>query len=115
MHTAEDDMREASALLGLVRVDGLGAQRTTKLIDLFGSARAVLQATPHELHQAGIPPQITSGIVQQARRDNDAEYDQISQQGITILTIDDPQYPALLAQIANPPLIFVCTREHVGI
>ena len=31
-------MREASALLGLVRIDGLGAQRITKLIEYFGSA-----------------------------------------------------------------------------
>lgn len=98
-------MREASALLGLVRIDGLGAQRITKLIEYFGSARAVLQADAHELRVANVPPQIISGIVQQARRDNDAEYEQITQKGITIVGIHDPHYPPILAQIANPPLI----------
>jgi DNA processing protein len=98
-------MREASALLGLVRVDGLGAQRITKLIEFFGSARAILLASYHELHYASVPPQLISGIMQQARRDNDADYERISQQGITILGIHDPHYPALLSQIPNPPLI----------
>ena len=68
-------MREASALLGLVRVDGLGAQRITKLIEFFGSAQAILLASHHELHHANIPPQLISGIMQQARRDNDADYE----------------------------------------
>lgn len=98
-------MREASALLGLVRIDGLGSQRITKLIELFGSAQEVLQASPHELHHASVPHQIIRGIVQQARNDNDATYDDISQQGITILTIHDPHYPIFLTQIPNPPLI----------
>jgi DNA processing protein len=105
MYRQEDDMREASALLGLVRVDGLGAQRITKLIEFFGSAQAILLASHHELHQANIPPQLISGILQQARRDNDADYEKISLQGITILGIHDLHYPALLAQIPNPPLI----------
>jgi DNA processing protein len=98
-------MREASALLALVRIDGLGSQRITKLIELFGSAQDILYASPRELHLKGVPPQIISGIVHQARVDNDASYDDISQQGITILSIYDPHYPALLAQIPNPPFI----------
>jgi DNA processing protein len=98
-------MREASALLGLVRIDGLGAQRITKLIEYFGSARDILWASARELHDAGVPPQIISGIVQQARRDNDAEYEHITQKGITIVGMHDTHYPALLTQIANPPLI----------
>lgn len=101
-------MREASALLGLVRIDGLGSQRITKLIDHFGSARAILGASARELHAVGVPAQIISGIVQQSRQDNDANYDCISQQGITMLSVHDPHYPVLLAQIANPPaLLFV--------
>lgn len=98
-------MDERAALLGLVRVDGLGSLRIRKLIDHFGSAQAAMTASYHELLLAGLPANIATNVTVLARHDHLTMVHRFVERGIHILTYTDPHYPSLLAHIPNPPIM----------
>lgn len=81
-----------------------------KLIDIYGSAEAIFNATPHslssktELTQAGIDQII--GQVARAEADHEMQY--CARRNIKMLAATDDEYPDLLRQISNPPhVLFV--------
>jgi excinuclease UvrABC nuclease subunit len=53
-------MQDNIALLGLVRIDGLGPLRIARLVEGFGSASAVWHADRREHIAAGVPAHINT-------------------------------------------------------
>ena len=58
-------MQENIALLGLVRIDGLGPLRIARLVEGFGSASAVWNADRRALSAAGVPAHLTAELLRQ--------------------------------------------------
>lgn len=93
--------------LTLHLVPGLGAVGFRKLVETFGSATEALRAGRKELQQvAGLRPEAIQAITtappqQQAER----ELKRIGQLGISLICFAEPEYPALLANIYNPPMV----------
>jgi DNA processing protein len=98
-------MDERAALLGLVRVDGLGSLRIHKLIRHFGSAQTALFAPYRELLRTGLAANIAASITQIAHQDHEALLQRFVERGIQVLAHDDAQYPPLLTPIPNPPIL----------
>lgn len=83
----------------------IGAKRFKQLIDYFGSAKEAISADNLEWQTAGIPASVT-----QYRRNNHQEkvaqaLHWAAQPTHTIMTFHHDQYPALLKEIHDPPMI----------
>ena len=100
---------EIEARLRLHRLPEVGPKRFRTLIDAFGSACAALSAPASAWRSLRLP-----GACADARRDADvrdgasAALAWLEHPGQRLLAWDDPRYPALLAEIPDPPpLLFV--------
>jgi DNA processing protein len=98
---------ELRALLALHLVPGLGPMRTAALLERFGSAAAVLQASPAELTEVPhVGPKLAGDLHAAAgRNDVDAELGRMAKHGARVLALGTPEYPESLATIPDPPHI----------
>lgn len=106
---------ELEARLRLHRLPEVGPKRFQKLIAAFGSASAALSAPASAWHSLGLP-----GASAEARRDPSvragasAAMAWLERPGQHLLMWDDPGYPALLAEIFDPPpLLFVAGNPSI--
>lgn len=95
--------------LALGMTPGLGARNAAKLLRAFGSPEAVFRATLTELEgqhlQAAVAQAIHSGGPMSAAA---KELAAVEAAGVRLITWDEPEYPALLREIYDPPpLLYV--------
>ncbi|RMR18864.1 putative DNA processing protein DprA [Pseudomonas syringae pv. persicae] len=100
---------ELEARLRVHRLPEVGPKRFFRLMEAFGSASSALSAPASAWRALGLP-----GACAEARRDPlvrdgaSVALAWLERPGQHLLMWDDPCYPALLAQIADPPpLIFI--------
>jgi DNA processing protein len=92
-------------MLALHLVPGLGPRLTKALLDRFGSAGAVLLATPEQLQEV---PHIGAKLGRDLhdamqRVDVSAELERMQRHHAQLLVLGTSPYPAALAQIPDPP------------
>lgn len=94
--------------LALVRAPGLGPVLGARLIESFGDPEGALRAGPGGWSAAGVPPELQQGLRNPDRAGIDADLAWLALAGRELVTLPDPRYPALLQEIANPPLALFC-------
>lgn len=106
---------ELEARLRLHRLPEIGPKRFHKLINAFGGASAALSAPASAWRALGIP-----AASAEARRNPDvrdgagAAMAWLERPGQHLLMWDDPDYPALLAEIPDPPpLLFIAGNRSL--
>jgi len=85
---------------------GIGPRVAAKLLERFGSAEAVYNATRTELEQLRLLPESIDTIISrdlQARAE--AEIHTVRKLDADILLLDDGVYPAALREIFDPPIV----------
>lgn len=84
----------------------VGPIRARNLLQRFGDIDAVFSASIRELEQAENVGPVVAKAVFASRGDDgvDREIDQAALQGVRILCWADPEYPALLKRINDPPV-----------
>ncbi|NLV41146.1 MAG: DNA-protecting protein DprA [Candidatus Hydrogenedentes bacterium] len=89
----------------LALVPGVGGTRFVRLMARFGTPKKVLAAAESEL--AEVVGKSVAKNIRQYRDAVDAETQErlMRLHGATLVTMDDPAYPALLAEIYDPPLM----------
>lgn len=100
-------------ILRLCLIDGVGPRTRKRLLERFGSSRAVLAAPSAELQEVpGIGPTLAAKIAAAPTLvDAEAELELCRCRGIEILTEASPGYPRLLREIVDPPgVLFVRGR-----
>jgi DNA processing protein len=99
------DAREAFVALNLI--EHVGPVRVRQLLDFFGEAPAVLGATQRQLLQVqGIGEDTAEAIAGWEKTiDLGAELKRIADFGCRIVIQADEEYPALLRQIYDPPIV----------
>lgn len=109
INNSEISPAELEARLRLHRLPDLGPKRFRLLIDAFGCASKALSAPASAWRSLGLP-----AISAEARRSHEvregagAALAWLARPGQHLLMWDQPEYPALLAQIDDaPPLLFV--------
>jgi len=92
--------------LAISLTQGLGPTKARKLVEHFGSALAVFHASLTELEGTGI--QAVSAQSMATGKSAELAREEISRAaaaGVTIVTGEDPCYPARLKEIYDPPLV----------
>ncbi|MCE5269399.1 MAG: DNA-processing protein DprA [Planctomycetaceae bacterium] len=107
-----DECSEDSRIdvLRLCLTPGVGPTIRGRLLERFGSARAVLAAAPSELREVqGVGPKLVHKIAGDDREiDVEAEIALCQERGIDIFTEADAGYPRPLREIHDPPgVLFV--------
>lgn len=99
------DTREA--LVALNMVEHVGPVRLRQLLERFGDPVAVLKASRHQLLQVnGIGEDTAEAIAGWEKNVNlAAELQRIADYGCRTVTGEDAEYPALLRQIYDPPIL----------
>jgi len=99
------DCREAFVALNMI--DGLGAVRARQLLERFGDSTAILRANSAQLQQVhGIGPETAEAIVNWEKTvDLGGELKRIAEYGCHIVLQSDENYPPLLRQIYDPPIL----------
>ncbi|MBU0485729.1 MAG: DNA-processing protein DprA [Proteobacteria bacterium] len=95
------------AWLTLYLTPGLGSAGCRKLVDFFGTPQQVLKTSRDQLLRV---PGIRKNVVPlingpEARNAAEQELIKAQKAGISILTIDDQNYPDLLRNIHDPPVL----------
>ncbi|MBN8585315.1 MAG: DNA-processing protein DprA [Ignavibacteria bacterium] len=105
-------MNELKHLLFLTQIEGLGAIRTKRLIDKFGSAENVFNAAPSELAEIENISDKTAMLILNSysgfKQFDDTFDEYISKAdklNISILPLSSPEYPDLLKRIYDPPVL----------
>jgi len=90
--------------MSLVR--GLGLRSNNALIRHFKSPQAVLDAGRNHLEAQGIPPEVVGDLLSaKAAERAEQEWSKAETLGIRILDILHPEYPPLLREIFDPPIV----------
>jgi DNA processing protein len=93
-------------LLRLSLIPGIGPVTGRQLIDTFGSAEALWQATPKDLAACeGIGPALLQALTASDPRRGERMLESCARHGIHLLGIDDPDYPGRLAAAPDAPLV----------
>ena len=85
---------------------GVGPRAAAKLLERFGSAEAVYNATRTELEQLRLVPEAIDCIIaRNLQAAAEAEIPTVRKLGGDILILDDGVYPASLSEIYDPPIV----------
>jgi DNA processing protein len=105
------DSREA--LVALNMIEHVGPVRVRQLLEYFGEAPKILSASKSQLmHVRGVGEDVAESIFNWEKTiDLAGELKRIQEYGCHILTQDDANYPDLLKQIYDPPIVLYVKGE----
>ena len=100
-------MTETEACIALNMVPKMGPVRLRKLLEVFETPSRILLARPGELRTvSGIGDDVATTISKwEEHVDLPAELKRIEDFGAQVLTQQSPEYPKLLREIHNPPIV----------
>jgi len=106
-------MEPREALVALNLIEHVGPVRVRQLLEHFGDAPSILRASRSQLLQVrGIGEDTAEAIANWERAaDLSAELKRIAEFGCRIVTQADPEYPELLRQIYDPPIVLYVKGE----
>ncbi|WP_041606354.1 DNA-processing protein DprA [Halothermothrix orenii] len=97
-------MPERVYLLALTMINGLGILRIQNLLNYFGSASSIWQASEKELKQVNGINKLAEKIVKQRKKINiENILENLAKNNIKYVTIFDNNYPDKLRDISKPP------------
>ena len=100
-------MESREALVALNLVEGVGPVRVRQLLEFFGDAPSILKASQQQLLAVrGIGDETAEAIAKwEATVDLAGELKRIADFGCRVITQADAEYPAMLREIYDPPVI----------
>ncbi|HZH29441.1 MAG TPA: DNA-processing protein DprA [Pyrinomonadaceae bacterium] len=98
--------------IALNMTPGVGPRAAARLLERFGSAEAVFAALRSELERLRLRPEALESIVLRDRHaEAERELERVRALGADVLVLDDGIYPALLREIADPPVTLYVRGE----
>jgi DNA processing protein len=100
-------MEPWEALVALNLVEHVGPIRVRQLLEHFGDAPSILRASKSQLLQVrGVGEDTAEAIAHWEQNTNlGAELKRITEYGCRVVTQADPEYPPLLREIYDPPIV----------
>jgi len=114
-------MTDFEALVLLNMVPDIGSIRLKRLMEFFGSAQNILQASEEKLTMVcGITKIIAAKIRALKTKDLSQEFSRVKKESIAIITQEDPGYPLNLKNIIDPPPVLYLkgklkAEDNIGI
>jgi len=105
--SGETSTRDLESIVRLNMTRGVGARTFRKLAAAFGSAEGILKASANEIARvSGVSDAVAQAIANGGTAaDAAAEMERAAKAGAHLVTIEDQDYPELLGQIYDPPLV----------
>src|SRR5215217_4639476 len=98
--------------IALNMTPGVGPRAAAKLLERFGSAEAVFNATRGELESLRLRPEAVESIrARDLFEKAEDEINRVRELGADLLLLDDGVYPALLREIFDPPITLYLRGE----
>jgi DNA processing protein len=98
--------------IALNMTPGIGPRAAAKLLERFGSAEAVFNATHGELESLRLRPEAIESIrARDLFEKAEKEIERVRRLGADLLLLDDGVYPALLREIFDPPITLYLRGE----
>jgi len=106
-------MTSRESLIALNMIDHVGPVRARQLLDHFGDGPSILSASRQQLQAVrGIGPEVAEAVAGWEKNvDLAAELKRIEDFGCRVVTQEDQDYPELLRQIYDPPLLLYVKGE----
>lgn len=107
-------MNDSVFLHSFMKIPGVGAEKLRKIMKKFQNAEAAWRGTREEFLATGISEKIVDAIVE-TRKNIFPEKEEsiLEKHGVCLVPIDSDLYPALLAEIPNPPeLLYLRGNAH---
>lgn len=106
-------MEPREALVALNLIEHVGPVRVRQLLEHFGDAPAILRAPRQHLLQVRNIGEETADAIASWEKSIDlgAELKRIADFGCRVITQTDPEYPELLKQIYDPPIVLYVKGE----
>lgn len=100
-------MDDREAFVALNMIDNIGPVRVRQLIEHFGDAPSILKASASQLIRVrGIGPESAESVARwESTVDLKGELNRISEFGCKVVVASDPEYPPLLKEIYDPPVV----------
>ena len=100
-------METRDALVGLNMIEGVGPVRVRQLLEFFGDAPSVLKASKQQLLSVrGIGEDTALAIANwEDSIDLPGELKRIADYGCHVITQNDAEYPSMLREIYDPPVV----------
>lgn len=93
-------------LLALSQFNGLGPRTLKKILAVFSSPEACFKASFLDLKNAGLSEQAADDFIKQAKLANPEKLvEQLIKENIQATTVFNQDYPALLKEIYDPPIV----------
>ncbi len=109
-------MQERLYWLGFSAFPGIGPVRFKLLRDYFGSAKGAWTTSVSDLRQVGLSEKLSSQFDVFRRRFSFDEYVRVlKSKQIEFLTQEDSDYPSLLRQISDPPIVLYIRGNKTAI
>ena len=101
-----EDFERTKMALRMALVRGLGLRSANALLRHFKHPKAVFDAAPNELEAQGIPPDIVDDLLSPKSEERaEQEWKKAEELGARILDIQHVDYPPLLREIFDPPIV----------
>ncbi|MBS4024748.1 MAG: DNA-processing protein DprA [Clostridia bacterium] len=98
-------MDNRAYLLALHQAPGIGGKIARKLLDYFGDIKKLWGANVTEIEEV-VPTQLANAFVQYKKTVNiEKIYEHVISSGCWFITSEDGDYPNLVKEIFNPPLV----------
>ncbi len=108
-------MKNSHYLLALNTIDGLGPVRLKNLLDHFKDPKLIWEANVREIREVGVPEGVANLLVETRKElDPDQMILDLEKMGIKWMTIFDKEYPKLLAQIYDPPIVIYYKGKFIA-
>lgn len=105
-------MQNTPYLLALHSIDGLGPIRLKAILNYFKDPRLAWEASGSEIKSLGIPQNVLDLLLDTRKKLEPEKYAQsLQKSGIKWVSIFDDNYPKLLSQIYDPPIILFYKGE----
>jgi DNA processing protein len=102
---------EAAAWLALRAAPGIGDVAGRRLVGAFGTPAAALAARAADLTRVGLSPAFAAGLAQAACEAARTEVRRTVAAGARLIPYTDVEYPSLLRQLPDAPLVLVARGE----
>jgi DNA processing protein len=98
--------------LAVTLTPGVGARLAAELLKRFGAPERVFAASLTELEACGLPAPVAQSLHSGAPlKAAEQELEKIRQLGCRLLAWDEPEYPPLLKEIYDPPVLLYCRGD----
>lgn len=105
-------MQNEPYLLALHSVHGLGSVRLKALLEYFKDPKLAWEAESKEILSLGIPKNAVEALIQTRKKLDPSIYaEKIQKSGICWISVYDENYPPLLKEISDPPVILFYKGE----